>query len=287
MSYGLCKRDCYMEVRYDSSPREVSRMGSEELREQFLVEALMVADEVRLVYSHYDRVIIGGVKPVSRSVELPTHPELKADYFLQRRELGIINVGGKGRISADGERYELDKLECLYLGKGVQQVSFESVEGSDPAVFYLLSAPAHMSYPVRKFTKQEAAPTTIGEQRTANHRTIYKYIHAEGIESCQLVMGLTVLSEGSVWNTMPAHTHSRRMEAYFYFDVAEEHRVFHFMGAPRETRHMLVANHQAIISPPWSIHSGCGTAAYGFIWGMAGENYTYTDMDPAPLKDMR
>jgi len=276
-----------MEVRFQNSPKETASMNTAELRGNFLIESLMVDDQLKLVYSHYDRVIIGGAKPVNTVLTLEAHAELKADYFLERRELGIINVGGAGRVTADGEVFELNKLDCLYLGKGVKQVEFATADAGNPAVFYLLSSPAHQTYPTRKLTKEEAQPSGMGDQSTANKRTIYKYIHAEGIQSAQLVMGLTVLEEGSVWNTMPSHTHTRRMEAYFYFDVKAEQRVFHFMGQPQETRHLLVANHQAIISPPWSIHSGCGTASYGFIWGMAGENYTYTDMDPAPLAELR
>jgi 4-deoxy-L-threo-5-hexosulose-uronate ketol-isomerase len=247
----------------------------------------MTDDQIKLVYSHYDRVIVGGAKPVTNVLTLETHSELRADFFLERRELGIINVGGEGSIVVDGETFSLQKLDCLYVGKGVKEVRFQSIDASQPAVYYLLSSPAHQTYPTRKLTKEEALPSAMGDQTTANKRTIYKYIHAEGIKSAQLVMGLTVLEEGSVWNTMPAHTHTRRMEAYFYFDVREDQRVFHFMGQPQETRHLLVANYQAILSPPWSIHSGCGTASYGFIWGMAGENYTYTDMDPAPLSELR
>jgi 4-deoxy-L-threo-5-hexosulose-uronate ketol-isomerase len=276
-----------MEVRFQNSPKETAGMNTQELRQNFLVEQLMVADQIKLIYSHYDRVIVGGAKPVQSVLTLETHPELRADYFLERRELGVINVGGDGTVEADGETFTLGKLDCVYAGKGVQSVRFKSNDAANPAVFYLLSSPAHQTYPTRKLTKEEAQPSSLGEITTANKRTIYKYIHAEGIQSAQLVMGLTVLDEGSVWNTMPSHTHTRRMEAYFYFDVREDQRVFHFMGQPQETRHLLVANHEAIISPPWSIHSGCGTAAYGFIWGMAGENYTYTDMDPAPLKDLR
>lgn len=276
-----------MEVRFQNSPKETAAMNTEELRQNFLVQQLLVDDQVKLVYSHYDRVIVGGVKPVSSTLTLDTHPELRADYFLERRELGVINVGGEGTVEVDGESFSLSKLDCVYAGKGVKAVSFRSSDASQPALFYLLSSPAHQSYPTRKLTKEKAQPSGLGDQSTANKRTIYKYIHAEGIQSAQLVMGLTVLDEGSVWNTMPSHTHTRRMEAYFYFDVKEEHRVFHFMGQPQETRHLLMANLEAVISPPWSIHSGCGTAAYGFIWGMAGENYTYTDMDPAPLKDLR
>lgn len=277
----------YMEVRFASSPAETAAMNTQGLRSNFLVPDLMVDNKITLIYSHYDRVIIGGVKPVGEDLVLEAHAELRADYFLERRELGIINVGGQGTIEADGEPHELNKLDALYIGKGVKNVFFKSVDAESPALFYLLSAPAHQNYPTRKLGKEEALPTTLGDVATANRRTIYKYIHAEGLKSCQLVMGLTVLEPGSVWNTIPSHTHTRRMEAYFYFDVLEDQRVFHFMGQPQETRHLLVANHQAIISPPWSIHSGCGTAAYGFIWGMAGENYNYTDMDPAPLKDLR
>lgn len=262
-------------------------MNTAELRENFLVQDLFVSNAVKLVYSHYDRVIVGGAKPAGSTLTLETHHELRADYFLERRELGIINVGGDGTVVVDGQNFSLSKLDCVYAGKGVKEVLFKSSDASKPALFYFLSSPAHQSHPTRKFTKEEAMPSGLGDQSTANKRTIYKYIHADGIQSAQLVMGLTVLNDGSVWNTMPSHTHSRRMEAYFYFDVPEEHRVFHFMGQPQETRHLLMANHEAVISPPWSIHSGCGTAAYGFIWGMAGENYTYIDMDPAPLKELR
>lgn len=262
-------------------------MNTQELRTNFLVENLMQDDKLNLVYSHYDRVIIGGAKPVNQVLKLETHAELKADYFLERRELGIINVGGAGKVVADGVTYELNKLDCLYLGKGTKAVSFATTNANDAAIFYLLSAPAHANYPTVKYTKEQAQGGDMGSQATANKRTIYRYIHADGIQSCQLVMGLTILEDGSVWNTMPSHTHTRRMEAYYYFDVKPDQRVFHFMGQPTETRHLLVANNEAIISPPWSIHSGCGTAAYGFIWGMAGENYTYSDMDPAPLADMR
>jgi 4-deoxy-L-threo-5-hexosulose-uronate ketol-isomerase len=262
-------------------------MKTGELRNAFLTGNLMQDDTVQLVYTHYDRVIIGGVKPVKKGVSLETHPELKADFFLQRREMGIINTGGKGKVRADDGAHELNKLDCLYLGKGVKKISFESADADDPALFYLLSTPAHASHPVQLLGKEKALPTDMGSMETSNARTIYKYIHAEGIQSCQLVMGLTILKTGSVWNTLPAHTHTRRMEAYFYFDVPEQQRVVHFMGLPNETRHLFVANHQAIVSPPWSIHSGCGTSNYSFIWGMAGENYTYTDMDMVAIADLR
>lgn len=276
-----------MQIRFTNSPKEIAAMTTEELRINFLIEHLMANDELKLVYSHYDRMIIGGVKPVNKILELANHPELKADYFLQRREIGIINVGGRGIIEADGESFLLNKMDCLYLGKGIQEVSFKSDDAVTPAVFYLLSAPAHAAHSNHLMKKEEASPVTIGDTKTANHRTIYKYIHADGIKSCQLVMGLTVLGEGSVWNTMPAHTHTRRTEAYFYFDVATDHRVIHLMGQPQETRHLIVANHEAVISPPWSIHAGCGTFNYSFIWGMAGENYTYTDMDGVAIAELR
>ncbi len=276
-----------MEVRFQNSPKETMGMNTQELRDNFLIENLMVDDEVKLVYSHYDRVIIGGAKPAGKTLVLESHSELRAEYFLERREIGIINVGGAGTVTADADAYALEKLDCVYLGKGVKSVAFSSVDPGRPALFYLLSAPAHCSQPNKKLTKEEATPTTIGDALTSNRRTIYKYIHADGIQSCQLVMGLTVLDQGSVWNTMPCHTHTRRMEAYFYFDVPVGQTVFHLMGEPQQTRHLVLQNNAAIISPPWSIHSGCGTANYGFIWGMAGENYTYTDMDAVAIADIR
>ncbi|HEV3415084.1 MAG TPA: 5-dehydro-4-deoxy-D-glucuronate isomerase [Puia sp.] len=276
-----------MEIRFEHSPKEVRGMITEELRRAFLTERLMEPDGVRLVYTHYDRVIVGGAQPVERRLALETHPELKADFFLQRREIGIINVGGKGKVYVGDAEYDLDKLDCLYIGRGVKRVGFGSHRPEHPAAFYMLSAPAHADYPVQLMSGQEALPAEVGSAATSNARTIYKYIHAEGIRSCQLVMGLTILKAGSVWNTMPAHTHTRRMEAYFYFDLPEQQRVFHFMGEPQETRHLIVGDGQAVISPPWSIHSGCGTSNYAFIWGMAGENYTYTDMDPVAIADLR
>jgi 4-deoxy-L-threo-5-hexosulose-uronate ketol-isomerase len=281
------KKSHNMEIRFEHSPKEVQGMTTDELRSSFLTDKLMQDDNIRLLYTHYDRVILGGAKPVRTTLSLETHPELKADYFLQRREIGIINVGGKGRIFADGAAYELGKLDCLYAGKGVQKISFTSDDPADPSLFYLLSTQAHAIHPVQFLSRQQAQPTDIGAPETSNARTIYKYIHADGIKSCQLVMGLTVLKTGSVWNTMPAHTHTRRMEAYFYFDVPDGQRIFHFMGQPQETRHLLVAGEQAVVSPPWSIHSGCGTGNYSFIWGMAGENYTYTDMDIVSIPDLR
>lgn len=276
-----------MEIRFQNSPEETKQMDTEQLRKNFLVQNLMEEDTVQLVYSHYDRMIIGGAKPVNKTIQLPNHPELRADYFLERRELGIINVGSKGIVTADGKKYELDKLDCLYLGKGTKKVSFASSSKKETAIFYLLSAPAHHKYANRKMTKEKASPVNLGDVSTSNKRTIYKYIHLGGIKSCQLVMGLTVLENGSVWNSVPPHTHTRRMEVYFYFDVPGQHRVFHFMGQPQETRHIVIANHEAVISAPWSMHFGCGTSNYGFIWGMAGENQVFTDMDQAPIADLK
>jgi 4-deoxy-L-threo-5-hexosulose-uronate ketol-isomerase len=277
-----------MQTRYENSPKEVSRMNTEELRTNFLVENMIEAGKVNLTYTHYDRVIIGGAAPQQGTpLKLETYDQLKADYFLERRELGIINVGGSGEIEVEGQTYNLDKLDCLYIGKGEKQVLFKTLNNTDPARYFLMSAPAHQKYPITLMKKEQASPVEMGSGETSNHRTIYKYIHQDGIKSCQVVMGLTVLKPGSVWNTMPAHVHDRRMEAYFYFDLNPDHRVFHFMGQPTETRHMLLANHQGIISPPWSIHSGCGTANYSFIWAMAGENYVFTDMDFVAIKDLK
>ena len=276
-----------MQIRFTESPAETATMNTQQLRDHFLVDGLMKNDQITLVYTHYDRMIIGGAKPVSKKCVLPNPSELRAEYFLERRELGIINVGGNGTVSADGKNFDLKKQDALYLGKGAMDVSFTSASKKDPAVFYLLSAPAHHTYPSKVCTKEKAAPVQLGSSETANLRTVYKYIHLEGIRSCQLVMGLTVLAEGSVWNSIPPHTHTRRMEVYFYFDLKPEHRIFHFMGQPQETRHIVMANEEAVISPPWSSHFGCGTSNYGFIWGMAGENLVYTDMDPAPVPTLK
>ena len=276
-----------MQQRYHNSAKEVSTMTTSELRANFLVESLMVENEIKFTYSHYDRVIVGGAVPVNEDIFLPNYPNLRADYFLERREMGIINVGGPGEVIIDSEHFAINKLDCVYAGKGAQLVSFKSLDKANPAKFYILSAPAHQSYPSRLLKKEEATPVSIGSAETSNARTIYKYIHLEGIRSCQLVMGLTVLATGSVWNTMPSHTHDRRMEMYFYFDVQPGQVVMHLMGQPQETRHLIMQNHEAVISPPWSIHSGCGTANYSFIWGMAGENQVYTDMDSFAIDQLR
>jgi len=276
-----------MEQRYHNSPKEVKGMNTAELREQFLIEHVMVQGEVVFTYSHYDRIIVGGAVPTTKVLALENYPMLKADYFLERRELGVINVGGAGSITVDGTTYDLAKKDCLYISKGSKEVSFLSVSAIEPALFYMLSAPAHHEYPTRLMKEAEATPVVLGAQETSNRRTIHKYIYLDGIQSCQLVMGLTTLSVGSVWNTMPSHTHDRRMEAYFYFDLADDQAIFHFMGQPQETRHLLIHNHQAILSPPWSIHSGCGTSNYSFIWGMGGENKDYSDMDVLQITDIR
>lgn len=276
-----------MQIRFTNSPEETAQMSTEVLRKQYLLNNIFSADSVNLTYSHYDRVIIGGIKPVSKIISLPNPAELKAHYFLERRECGIINVGADGVILADGKEFYLRKLDCVYLGRGTQHVKFKSSDKKEPALFYLLSAPAHHRYPNKLQVKEKATPVQLGAADLANKRTVFKYIHAEGIKSCQLVMGLTVLEPGNVWNSIPPHTHSRRMEVYFYFDVPDSQRVFHFMGETHQTRHLVLANYEAVISPPWSTHFGCGTSAYGFIWGMAGENQDYTDMDTAPLPTLK
>jgi 4-deoxy-L-threo-5-hexosulose-uronate ketol-isomerase len=276
-----------MQVRFQNSPKETAGMNTQQLRENFLIENLMQPGKISLTYSHYDRMIVGGVVPTSAAIELPNEGELKANYFLERREIGIINVGGNGTITADGVEYQLEKLEAAYLGKGTQAVSFKSADAGNPALFYLLSVPAHQTYPNKKMTKAEASPVNLGDISTSNKRTIYKYIHNDGIQSCQLVMGLTTLETGSVWNSVPPHTHTRRMEAYFYFDLDETQRIMHFMGEPQETRHLVMANNEAVLSAPWSMHFGVGTSSYGFIWGMAGENKEFTDMDPVPVATIK
>ena len=276
-----------MQIYQAISQREAQTFTTAQLRENFLIETVFKNNEIHFVYTHYDRVVLGGASPIDSTLTLGTYDNLKSEYFLERREIGIINVGGEGTISADGESFSLSKLDALYIGKGVKEVTFSSADANNPALFFLLSAPAHQTYPTRKMTKEEASPVSLGTVETANERTIYKYIHRDGIQSCQVVMGLTVLKTGSVWNTMPAHVHDRRMEAYLYFDLNAEHRVFHLMGQPQETRHLVVANHQAILSPPWSIHSGAGTTNYSFIWAMAGENLDFTDMDFVKISELK
>jgi 4-deoxy-L-threo-5-hexosulose-uronate ketol-isomerase len=273
--------------RYAQSPKEVSGLNTAELRANFLIDDLMQPDKFSFTYSHYDRAVVGSVMPVSSEQELPAYDNLKSEYFLERREIGIINVGGDGEVTVDGTTYKVNKLDAVFTGRGSKKVTFKSLSTDSPAMFYLYSLPAHKEYPHKLIKKEEASPTTLGSSATANERTIYKYIHMEGARSSQLVMGLTILAEGSVWNTMPAHVHDRRMEAYFYFDLPADQVIFHMMGEPQETRHIVVKNNNALISPPWSIHSGCGTSNYGFIWAMGGENLVYSDIDAVAIKDLK
>lgn len=274
-----------MELRFESSATETASMDTQMLRGNFLVQQLM-QDKVSLTYTLYDRMIIGGVKPLNSDVVLQTPAELKSEFFLQRREMGIINVGGRGHIKADGQIHELNKLDCVYLSKGTKEVIFATENVDDQSSYFFISVPAHASFENKVCTKEQATPVDLGTQATGNMRTIYKYIHLSGIRSCQLVMGLTLLKEGSVWNSVPPHTHTRRTEVYFYFDIPEDQRVFHFMGKPTETRHLIVNNHEAVISPPWSVHFGSGTMNYGFIWAMAGENQAFDDMDVTPINSL-
>lgn len=276
-----------MEIRFGNSPDETKSMDTQQLRKNFLLENIMVDNHVQYTYSHYDRAIIGGAKPVENTLLLENDDELKSDFFLERREIGIINVGNTGTVVADGIKYTLNKLDCVYLGKGTEQVEFSSISVSEPANFFFMSVPAHHAYPNHFMAAIDASPVELGDVSTSNKRVIYKYIHLDGIKSCQLVMGLTILQDGSVWNSVPPHTHTRRMESYFYFDIPAEHQVFHYMGQPQETRHLAVKNHQAIISPPWSVHFGCGTANYAFIWAMAGENQVFSDMDVCQVAELR
>ncbi|MGB8191795.1 MAG: 5-dehydro-4-deoxy-D-glucuronate isomerase [Chitinophagaceae bacterium] len=276
-----------MKTLHAVHPDDFRNYDTSLVRKRFLMEDIEQSDAASFVYTHYDRMVTGVINPISKAIALENYDNLKSNYFLERREMGIINVGGEGVITADEKEFVLQKLDCLYLGKGVQNVSFSSTNTEQPAVFFIMSAPAHAGYPSVLMSNAAAARVDLGEQQTANQRTIYKYIHKDGIESCQLVMGLTILHTGSVWNTMPPHTHDRRMEIYFYFDVPAAHRVFHYMGQPDETRHILIGNHQAVVSPPWSIHAGSGTSNYSFIWGMGGENMEFTDMDAIAIKDLR
>jgi 4-deoxy-L-threo-5-hexosulose-uronate ketol-isomerase len=268
------------------SPSEGKLMDTLTLRSYFLLDKIYQKGAINLVYTHYERLIAGVAVPAGNTLTLENFDNLKSAYFLERREIGIINVGGDGEVSADGNKFTLSKFDCVYAGKGTREITLSGNDAGNPPVFFLLSSPAHQAYPVTFMKSDNASPMHIGSAATANERTVYKYIHNDGIQSSQLVMGLTKLAEGSVWNTMPAHVHDRRSEIYFYFDVPDDHGVFHFMGEPQQTRHMVLKNYQAIASPSWSIHSGCGTSNYGFIWGMAGENKEYTDMDVCPVTEL-
>ena len=272
--------------RYASNPTDVKKYETNELREQFLIEKLFVENEIQLTYSMYDRFIVGGVMPVDKDLILETIPYLKSENFLDRRELGIINIGGSGKVTVDGVSYNLQKKEALYVGQGCKEVIFSSAKG-EQALFYINSAPAHTNFPTKKVGLQEAEVIQLGEEKTSNKRVLNKLIVNSIVQTCQLQMGLTELLPGNVWNTMPAHTHNRRMEAYFYFDLDADQTISHFMGEPQNTRHIFMQNHQAVLSPEWSIHSGAGTSNYSFVWGMAGENLDYGDMDICPTNELR
>jgi len=274
-------------VRYSSHPQDAKLYDTTKLREHFVVDKIFEKDEINLVYSHFDRFIVGGAFPVSEKLVLDPIDPIRSAYFTERRELGIINVGGKGKITVDAKIFELDYKEALYIGRGNKEVVFMSLSEKDPAKFYINSATAHAVYPCKKVTKAEAEIVELGALGTANHRIINKMIVQSVLPSCQLQMGMTELKSGSVWNTMPPHVHDRRMETYFYFEVSEGQAICHFMGEIDETRHLWLANEQAAISPDWSIHSAAGTSNYTFIWGMAGENLNYADMDAHKITDLK
>jgi 4-deoxy-L-threo-5-hexosulose-uronate ketol-isomerase len=278
-----------MEVRQSIHSEHAKTLDTAGLRKQFLVENIFEPNALKLTYSHIDRIIVGGALPAARPVEVSASlgKAIGVNYLLERRELGAINIGGAGWVEVDNKRFDIGNEEALYIGQGAQQVTFGSVDAARPAKFYLNCAPAHTSYPTRRITLAQALPETLGDPDTSNRRTIYKFIVPEVLQTCQLSMGMTKLEAGNLWNTMPCHTHERRMEVYFYFNLADDAAVFHMMGEPHETRHILVHNEQAVISPSWSIHSGVGTRAYTFIWGMVGENQVFKDMDPVAVADLR
>ena len=275
-----------IETRHVADPVRFQRMTTQEVRGSFLVEELFTVGEVRLVYSYVDRVIVGSAVPVRDALSLEASKELASDFFAQRREVGVLNIGGSGTISVDDETYDLDRLDALYIGRGSRNVCFASGNADSPARFYIVSYPAHADYPTGLAKMSDAEPLHLGTQEASNKRTIYKCIHPDGIQSCQLVMGFTVLESGNVWNTMPPHAHARRMEVYMYFDLAEDDRVFHLMGAPGETRHIVMRDGNAVISPSWSIHAGAGTKAYTFVWCMGGENQAFDDMDAVSIEEL-
>lgn len=267
-------------VRYPS-------MTTAQLRETFLIDCLYEPGSLRQAYVDLDRAVVGIAAPLASPIALTADDALRAAYFTERRELGALNIGGSGTIRVDGNRHLLEKLDCLYIGRGAKEIAFESANAASPAIFYLLSYPAHTTYPTTLVRKAEASPVELGSAEACNHRTVCKYIYVGGAKSCQLVMGVTHLHPGSAWNTMPAHTHMRRSEIYMYFNLDEDARVFHLMGPPEETRHIVLKNREIVVSPGWSIHAGMGTQAYSFCWGMGGENQDYADMDPAPLASLR
>lgn len=280
-----------MDIRYSTGPRDVKRYTTEELRDEFLIRNLYQPDEVVTVYSHVDRMVVFGIMPVKTDVSMDQGMDVwhsfGTDYLLERREAGFFNIGGAGSCNVDGAVYKMGNKDCIYIAKGARNVVFSSDNADHPAKFYGVSAPAHTSYETRFISISDAAKRHLGEQKTANKRVINQFIHPDVLPTCQLSMGLTVLDEGSVWNTMPAHTHERRMEIYTYFDIPEDNVVFHLMGQPDQTRHIVMQNEDAVISPSWSIHSGCGTSHYAFIWAMGGENLAFDDMDSLSSLDMR
>ena len=280
-----------MDIRYSANQRDFKRYTTEEIRGEFLIEDLYKKDEVVAVYSHVDRMVTLGCMPVDEVVSISKGIDVWAnfgtDYFLERREIGIFNIGGAGKIKADGEVFEMGYKDCLYITKGTKEVTFESNSPETPAKFYMVSAPAHTSYQTTFIPIEKAAKKPLGSMETSNKRVINQFIHPDVLKTCQLSMGMTVLEPGSVWNTMPAHTHERRMEVYMYFEVPENQVVFHMMGEGTETRHIVMQNEQAVISPSWSIHSGAGTSNYTFIWAMGGENQAFDDMDNIPTTDLR
>lgn len=278
----------YMELRNATNPAYLKLLDSEDLRDEFLIDRLFSDDAIHAVYTAHDRMIVAGVRPVHDRVELSVLEEwTKASFFLERRECGIINTGGRGSVEVDGQKFDLDKKDCLYIGKGSRQVVFTSTDKKDPADFYINSCPAHQAYPTTRATLADANQVNVGQALNSNERTIYQYIHEGGIQSCQLVMGLTSFKGNSIWNTFPPHTHMRRMEVYCYFDLPDNQLIMHFMGEPEETRHLVLRNKQAVISPEWSIHAGVGTQPYSFIWGMAGENKAFTDMDAVAIDHLK
>ncbi|MGY3725082.1 4-deoxy-L-threo-5-hexulose uronate isomerase [Granulicatella balaenopterae] len=276
-----------METRYTHSPEDIRHYSTDKLREEFLVEEVFVPGKIALTYTHNDRMIFGGVTPTTKELEIQLSTELGVDYFLERRELGVINIGGEGFIEIEGVKEPMKKQDGYYIGKGTKHVVFSSVNPENPAKFYISSVPAHHVYPNVKISIDSINPLEAGEPLTLNERKIYQYVHPNVCESCQLQMGYTILEPGSAWNTMPCHTHERRMEAYVYFDMQDDTTVFHMMGKPDETKHLVMQNEQACISPSWSIHSGVGTSNYSFIWAMCGENITYTDMDMVKMEDLK
>lgn len=276
-----------VETRQAIDPRTARTFDTTRLRSEFLVEILFTPGEINLTYTHLDRLIVGGVMPVAAAIDLPSIRQTGTDRFLDRREMVVVNVGGAGTVTAGGIDYGIGTRDMLYLGMGAGDVTFASAEAAVPAKYYLLSAPAHRALPSRLVRIGDAKRLDLGAQVTSNERSIYQFVHPDVMESCQLVVGMTVLAPGSVWNTMPCHVHDRRSEAYLYFDLDEGQRVFHFMGEPEETRHLVVSNEQAILSPGWSIHSGAGTSNYTFVWAMAGDNVDYRDVDPVATEDLR